>query len=369
METTKIQFENENKVSRNPTNEKSENPKFDMVVDWVQVTIKNRTYVDIIHEVFGLSCNDCTHMNSAKFGYNESFVINHEIYIMFNRKRPEMGVHIQMSGSACRDYENCFGDWLTFFHMISNYNYHFTRLDIAIDMYEPIFTVNKLKNKVKKGELVSRFKQMTYHTKYDIKDGAQHSATVHFGSMTSDIYIVIYDKLAERSDAGYKVDKNITFWTRLEIRFKKDLSDTVVYNYMKSPETFGTFIKSVIYNYIDFKDKGETERKTRWKTSDFWLDILDHVEKRSIAGKAIQSSIQRKMKYAETYQSKLIAMCYCCDNDFTKSLVKKGLANINEFDLDIINEYLTQNNQRIITRYELEQAKNKLIYYDKLELL
>lgn len=34
METTKIQFENENKVSRNPTNEKSENPKFDMVVDW-----------------------------------------------------------------------------------------------------------------------------------------------------------------------------------------------------------------------------------------------------------------------------------------------------------------------------------------------
>lgn len=341
-----------------------------MVVDWVQVTFKNVSYVDILHDIFNLDCASCTHTHKGQYGYDETYTINHKIHIMFNRKRPEMGVHVQMSGSACRDYENCFGTWLDFFEKCFHYDCHFTRLDIAIDCYKPYFTVNQLKNKVRKGELVSRFKKMTYHTQFRIKDGKQHSSTIHFGSMTSDVYIVIYDKLAERKDAGYKVDSSINFWTRLEIRFKKGLADIVVSNYINNYNIFGNYIMKVIYNYLDFKDNDKKNKnKSRWKTSKFWLDFLGVVEKKSISYKAQQSMIQKKMKYANDYMSKLIAMCYVCDNDFTKNLVDKGIDKLNEFDLEIINHYLIMNNHQIITKYEFEHLKEKYEKNEQLKLL
>lgn len=342
----------------------------DMVVDWVQVTFKNVAYIDILSSIFGLDTSSCTHSKKGLYGYDETYTINHKIHIMFNRKRIDMGVHLQMSGSACRDYENCFGDWFSFFTKCFDYDCHFTRLDIAIDCYKKFFTVNQLKNKVKNGELVSRFKQMTYHTKYKIKDGSQHSATVHFGSMTSDVYIVIYDKLAERKDNGYSVNSNIDFWTRLEIRFKKGLADTVVSNYINNFSDFGKYINMIIYNYLDFKDKNEkNKQKSRWNTSQFWLDFLGVVEKKSISYKAQQSMIQKKMKYANDFMSKLLAMCYICDNEFNQNLISKGIDKLTQFDLDIINDYLRQNNQQIITQYEFEHLKEEYERKEQLKLL
>lgn len=325
----------------------------DMVIDWVQVTFQELSINNVLRIFFGVTPGQCTKTDSGLYGYNCTFTISSKIHVMVNNKRPDMGVHIQMSGSACREYEMCF-TWDYFFKQARLLNGHFTRLDIAIDCYKKYFTVNMLKNKIKNGCLVSKFKKTSYHTQYMIKDGTQHSATLHFGSMKSDIYIVVYDKLAERYDAGYSVADNINFWTRVEIRFKKDNADSMIDNYINDPFSFSSVVMKVLYNYLDFKEEGSSSQKTRWKTCKFWLDFLNESEKLSISNKAVQSSIQQKIDYMENYMSKIFAMCMVCDNSFTRNLAKQGLKKINDYDLSVINSFLMSNNMRIITRKDLD---------------
>lgn len=333
--------------------------KVDMVVDWVQVTFQQLKIEHVFKLIFDMDIADgVTYQSSGLYGYNETYTIGSKIHVMRNTKRPDMGVHIQMSGSACRQFEEMY-DWKVFFSLCDLYEGHFTRLDIAIDCYRKYFTVKQLRNIAKQGNLVSKFQKSTFTEQFKIKDGADLGTTLHFGSKISDIYIVFYDKLKEREHAGYSVDSTIDFWTRCEIRFRKNLADNVVAHYLADPDNFGSFIKSVLYNYLDFKEKGKDSNKSRWRTAEFWLYFIDDVNKVSISSHAVQSSIQKKMDFAETYMSKLIAMCFCCDNEFTKGLIRRGIKDISDYDLQLINEYCKQHNLRIITRRDLENYHEK----------
>lgn len=333
--------------------------KVDMVVDWVQVTFQQLKIEHVFKFIFDMDIADgVTYQTSGLYGYNETYTIGSKIHVMRNTKRPDMGVHIQMSGSACRQFEETY-DWRTFFALCNLYEGHFTRLDIAIDCYKKYFTVPQLRKLAKSGLCVSKFKSALAMNEFLIKDGSDLGNTLTFGKKSSDLFIVFYDKLKERANAGYSVDSTIDFWTRCEIRFRKDLSDNVVSHYLDDPDNFGTFIKSVLYNYIDFKEQGTDTNKSRWRTAQFWLRFIDDVDKKSISSHAIQSSIQKKMDYAETYMSKLIAMCFCCDNEFTKGLIRKGISQISDYDLQLINEYCKQHNLRIITRRDLENYHEK----------
>ena len=327
-------------------------PNLDICFDWVQVTFQNTTVANVVRNLFGVELCRCNKSDSGKFGYNETYTVYSKCHVMRNTKNPHMGVHVLFSGSACREYEMCF-TWDYFFKACEIMKGKFTRIDVAIDCFKRYFTVNQLKNKIKKGELVSKFKKSTYITELNIKDGSSNSASLKFGSMSSDIYIVIYDKLAERMNAGYTVKSGVSFWTRCELRFKHDLSNSISSLYLKHNFDLSKFVFNVLYNYLDFKDVGKDSNKSRWKTSDFWLKFLGDCEKEEISVKAFQSTIQKKKEYADSCLNKLLAMLYCCDNDWIRDLLKSGAKKINEHDLSIINSFMIENNMKIVTRDDL----------------
>lgn len=339
-------------------------PNLDMCFDWIQVTFQECSLSDVVRNLFGLELARCNKTNSGKFGYNETYTVYSKCHIMRNTKNLSMGVHVLLSGSACREYEMCF-DWQYFFKSCEMMKGKFTRIDVAIDCYKRYFTVNQLKNKIKKGELVSKFKKSTYVTEYNLSDGSSNSASLKFGSMSSDIYIVIYDKLAERMNAGYSVKSNIKFWTRCELRFKHDLSNSVSSLYLNHNFDLSKFIFKVLYNYLDFKDCGNNKQKTRWKTSQFWLEFLGDCEKEVISVKAFQSTIQTKKEYAESCLNKLMAMLYCCDNEWIRDLLKSGSKKLNDHDLSVINSFMIENNMKIITKNDVN---NMFESFDQLQL-
>lgn len=328
-------------------------PNLDICFDWVQVTFQNTTVDNVVMGLFGIPLANCNKSDSGKFGYNETYTVYSKCHVMRNTKNPNMGIHVLFSGSACREYELCFS-WDYFFKACKMMKGKFTRIDVAIDCFKRYFTVNQLKSKIKKGELVSKFKKSTYITEYNIKDGSSNSSSLKFGSMSSDIYIVIYDKLAERMNAGYSVKSGINFWTRCELRFKHDLSNSISELYLRHNYDLSKFVFNVLYNYLDFKDVGSSDRKTRWKTSQFWLDFLGDCEKEEISVKAFQSTIQSKKEYADSCLNKLMAMLYCCDNKWIRDLLQSGARKINRHDLSIINSFMIENNMKIVTKEDLE---------------
>lgn len=339
-------------------------PNLDICFDWVQVTFHTLDYKKIIEDIFGVSVNSCTHTNSGRFGYNETYTVFSKCHVMINQKMSSMGVHILLSGSACREFEQCL-DWGSFFRYCIEHNARFTRIDIAIDCYKRYFTVKQLKNKIKKGELTSKFKKSTYITEYNLKDGSSNSASLKFGSMSSDIYIVIYDKLAERMNAGYTVKSGISFWTRCELRFKKDLSNSIAELYLNNQFELSNFVFKVLYNYLDFKDSGSDSNRSRWETSKFWLDFINDANKLQISKKAFQSTIQSKMEYAEGYLYKLFTMLQFVDNEFMDNMIKKGKEHITKHDLDIINSFLISQNMKPVTFMDIENFNNK---YEQIAL-
>lgn len=327
----------------------------DMIVDWVQVTFHDINLMELMRILF--NTDDHTITTSGRFGYNCTFTVGNKIHIMRNTKRPEMGVHVLMSGFACRELEQMHITWKSFFQKCVDLKGHFTRLDIAIDTYKKYFTVQQLKRYVKNGQLVSSFRNTTYLTQYKIKDGSSHSATLHFGSMRSDIYIVFYDKLAERKDAGYSVDSRVNHWVRCEIRYKSDYSDKMVDYFLNDNMNFSKIVLESLYSYLDFKDRSLDKNKSRWPTAKFWADFIGSSNKLKLSDHAIQSDIQKKIDYCEAHLYKLLSLCYVSDPDAFSKILFKGIQNIDSTDLMLINHYCINNNMKIITRSQLENMK------------
>lgn len=328
-------------------------PNLDICFDWVQVTFQGIKIEEVINYLFCVDIGRCTRTNSGRFGYNETYTVYSKCHVMRNTKNSEMGVHVLFSGSACREYELCF-TWDYFFKNCEMMNGKFTRVDIAIDCYKKYFTVNQLYKKVRNGELVSKFRKTRYTTEIAIKEGNSTSASLTFGSHSSDIYIVIYDKLQERMNAGYTVKSGIEFWTRCELRFKHDLSNQISKLYLDHDFELSQFVFNVLYNYLDFKDKSDDTNKSRWVTSSFWTRFLGDCEKQVISVKAFQSTIQKKKEYTERCLNKLLSMLYVCDNQFIRDLIKGGMKKINEHDLAIINSFMIENNMKVITVADLQ---------------
>lgn len=336
-------------------------PDLDVCIDWLQVTLQKLTIDDVLLSVFGVTkdSSNVTKTESGRFGYNTTYTVYSKMHVMLNTKNEQMGVHILLSGSACREYEQLFS-WKYFFEKILVNEYHFTRIDIAIDMYKKYFTVNQLRKKIKQGELVSRFKQSTYIEQLNLKDGSSESSSLKFGSMSSDIYIVIYDKLRERINGGYLVSDAIKFWTRLEIRFKKTHSNQLVNLLLDHDFKIDDFLYKIVYNYLDFKESSGDARIRRRSTWQNWEAFLHDTEKLRLLPNSYQTSIQKKKNYADRNLSKLMAMLCVVDNDFFLKLMKKGLNKINPNDLSIINSHLIATNQKVLTMSDINKLYEKV---------
>lgn len=340
----------------------------DVVIDWFQCTIQENNIDDVVSKLFHCTTENLLHTPSGRFGYNNTYTYAEKIHIMWHDVRYEMGVHILLSGSACRELEDLIS-WMEFFKRIMSFDVcKVTRIDIAIDTYKKYFDIALLRKKISDGELVSKFRKGTYMEQLNVSDGSQESASLKFGSMSSDLYIVFYDKLAERKNAGYTIDDSIKFWIRTELRFKHDLAVKILALIIQNDYQVGSFIYDILYNYIDFKDYNPyNEQKTRWETSSFWLDFLGVVNKMSIASKAQQTTIQRKKNYAEKQLSKTLAMLRIVENDFYEEMFKKGYAKIKASDLEIINAHLIAENITPLTPETIHDLYKHIVSHNSFD--
>jgi phage replication initiation protein len=333
----------------------------EVVIDWFQCTIQHVEVDDVLKRVFNITSEACEHVESGLYGYNNTYVYADKIRILWHKTRIEMGVHIQVSGSACRILEELM-PWKLFFDRIMSFDvWKVTRIDIAIDTYKRYFDIHMLKDKIKSGELVSKFKKSTFMEQLNISDGASESASLTFGSMASNMYIVFYDKLAERKNAGFDVDDKVNFWLRSELRFKSELAMELMKLIILNDYMIGDYVQQILYNYIDFKEPCNDSHKHRWVTCDWWLDFLGVVSKLSIAPKSQDSTIVRKRNYAEFYLSKLFAMVRITDSDFFDNLFRNGFKKIGKADLDIINAHFLATGHDIITSDQLKDIYDDII--------
>ena len=205
-------------------------------IDYISIVFDTVTAEDVIMHILGLPTDIFNvYPASVKFKtYQARWQIG-DIYVSGDARKTEdnpqgLGCYLVMTGRGCDDIfrildsrNYTFGDM--FRRCERRYgldNFHFTRLDIAIDdkNEKPFFTIEQIKKKCKKEEFISNSEG--YHfdeSKFDDFDTAK---TVYIGAGKSGLSYRFYDKDKEVCSKHNKTLDEVGSWKRTEMQLRDD---------------------------------------------------------------------------------------------------------------------------------------------------
>lgn len=344
-----------------------------LLVDWIQATIlrSDISVYELFKNLFGIESKFVVKEASGFFGYDTSYSYK-DIRIMVAEYRryeglQDMGYHIYITGSGCRDLEDLNIDYKDLFKKILNYGAQFTRLDISVDCFtNKYFTIPRIKECIKNGQVVSRFRNTIEFVKTHLENGVNEGYTIWFGSRASDVQIVFYDKLKERQSQNYIVDNNINFWIRLECRFRRNHASEVASNFAnKTFEEFKEFYFGVLLNYIRFVEINKKDKnKRRWKILPWWQEFVGDAKKISLQKINVESTITRKRNWCinSTSRNNFLVLLSEMElltvddvlGEFMYELFKTGASRISDHDLQYLNDLRNRNGMISVQKEEIQ---------------
>ena len=360
-------------------------PHFDVVIDWLEFTIKTMSLPDLCN-CLGINFKDLVRFNSGLFGYDITFVYREKIKFLLNskdydisnysikdniKKENGMGIHVLLSGYACREIEQEL-EWYKLLDFVYYESSKISRIDIAFDVFNSqLIDLKKVLWYTKRGLLVAKHKKALNTEELVIDTGKIKGHSLKIGSSSSETMVMIYDKYQERDSANYVVDKKIKKWTRIELRLRnktaRQFLSAIFNQQLEIPYT----ALEVINNLISFKDlkvRQTDTNRSRWINAPWWNELIGECRKLKLSNKAIQSTIQRKQKWIEkSVEQTLASVFVSCIDDITPDnaieFIKNGIDKISNMSLNQINEYRLQQKASILDQHDLDLIKYQLSKY------
>lgn len=284
------------------------------IIDWLQVTFKNEILLSKILEILGMKRKDFFETN-GKYGYSKG-LYSEGITILYRPHSNEMGVHLQISGAGCRILETREGfNWVEFLKTIYEYaenegiEINISRLDIALDDRQGIFSIQEVIRKVKRGELTSRFKKAIRIETIDIETGASEGNTIYFGRASSNIRIRFYEK---HHEIRYKykdvnLDEN-DIWNRIEIQLRNERAMKMFLILInKNDHDFSKEVKGVLSTYLQFRNRSKDKNKSRWPLWKKWEKFIGEVEKVKLTISESEKNLLTSYLHVEKQYAALLA--------------------------------------------------------------
>lgn len=290
-----------------------------ILIDWFAFTLPQS--VDVF-EVIGIPEQDWSGIETKVMGY--SFMYMHGAMRVYTTTREDMGTHVEFSGTACREFEFFFdNDWSGLVKRVQSKNGHFTRIDLAIDDFDGIFSLEQIEQKVRAGEVLSYFRRGRVLEEFNLSEIDNLGKTVYFGSPQSRIRIRMYDKSIEtllkdqssrelaieqkelrdnlsknqrienksQREEFYRLERlnKSQIWNRTEIQVRDERADVIAMHIAAGLE-LGGIVYGTLKNYLNFVEASKTDsNKSRWPVSEFWQKFLGIVEE-------LKLTISKKVK-------------------------------------------------------------------------
>ena len=182
-----------------------------------------------------------------------------DIRVMWEGNELGMGVHVQISGGACRLVESLegFTDWRSWLSSWLDEGAKFSRVDLAGDDVAGTIPFQVVHDQIENGVAVRRSTAKEYRVK--TARGVTHQSLT-LGSRKSETYVRIYDKGMEQNEGRS--------WLRFEFEFKGDRADAMARMLVNEgwDAAFG-----VILSVLAFKDETHvTSDRTRQRNAPWW---------------------------------------------------------------------------------------------------
>lgn len=246
--------------------EKDKIPNYNLyLVDYL--TVRFRGYeVEHVQALIGMSDVPWQEMEHGHNGYPDG-IFHNGVSIYFGASE-SMGVCLNMSGQGCRAYEtNGSNDWLGLFRLINDAPddvIKITRLDMAFDDHTGVLDMSEMLTDL----TCCFFRSRARH--WEVRYGTK-GTSLYIGSESSNMFVRIYDKAAER---GF--DPEEVHWLRIEMQMRDVNAKGYIRGLLASSDMSLQF-RSVLRNYVCFLKPSEDTNKSRWELAEYWSNFLDNV--------------------------------------------------------------------------------------------
>ncbi len=331
-------------------------------IDWLSWTFTSSCLPEKAVDIMGYSMNDFYKMPRGMNGYKSQ--IKHSVYNISVQYEgnADMGVHIDISGSAVSDvllhyqkkrtvctpfgvsgYEMESFDSTVVIDLLSEIqdNGHVTRLDLAIDdLGANYFTLPILSDLFTSGSYCSKFRKWTeYKSHQNGNECLGH--TIYLGSRKSDIMIRIYDKQLEQNGHLLKQGNPpiLEPWVRWELELKGDRARQAVLFLINgfSVSKLSVGILSQYIRIIQF----DNARKDRCSNSAVWDRFIGDVERLALYKPSDPKTLEDKEDWLLRQVSRSFATVVHAksgDISIAYDMLKLGTLRLNSHDRDLIRD-------------------------------
>lgn len=337
------------------------------LIDWISFTVKQfegkeATAKRVIEDVLGLNF-ELFQLMMGGYGYKRQYF--HNNVKVYCDGREDMGVHVLISGRGVRYMEATKGfDWKEFFYMLINwFNAKVTRIDIALDETEGILDLDVMEQKMKNGEVISRWKSCRPVAQYNILTGESEGLTLYFGHKQSDIMCRFYDKKAQEKERyignGMELPDH---WVRCELQLKDDRAQNFVtiYSDTNSQKDIGVYVCEILNNYIHVTDKDSDTNRSRWKNCEMWDRFLNTSEKLTLTTKPMEKRVEDLYAWVKQSVSPSLFVLFKAaygDIDFFHELIKEGSHRLSKKHMLMLAEY---ENRPCDVPYSMDSVRHDL---------
>lgn len=297
-------------------------------VDWLGFTFFSYSNPYSVLDYLGFDSNDFSVGNGSN-GYKSA--LRHNIYpvtVLYDG-REDMGIHVNISGSAISFAIDCFYDSIKIATpfgtyaveysddtMMVRYLRHinecakFTRIDLAIDDKGcNYYSVDDVREICDSDRCTTRFRKYRPEYERSFNEGMTGN-TLYIGKRLSEVFLRIYDKRLEQIQ---KSKKDVGFdWVRWELELKKERSNMAV-QYLLSGKSLGAVAIGILSNYfrVIIRDNDNVSRCT---TDPLWETFVENVNKLRMTISKTEKTLDDKRKWIETQCMPSISAVIASDN-------------------------------------------------------
>lgn len=323
-----------------------------MAIDWLTASIPIEMDVEeCITEVLQLDYRDFSfedggiarsyrYERTAKFGDIAVYYSTPEgIENGFNK-----GLAVNISGQGCRQYEmykwqdDSYWTWYDTIGNINHYQANFTRIDMAMDVINSIYTWQFVLKKIYEKTLVYRGTVMRQN-KINSRTGEDYHASIYIGDKPQQLNI--YDKKGERFDRA-KIEYDVENWTRWELRLSGDKAKIAVEEILGGRKLSDLFCGILKAHYRFVTLTGDKNRSRR-SNAQWWERFLLEAQETPLYLQKDKPTLKRKENWLEKHgpdKAELMLylkdfFVYGADKSLDRLLKRLQIQKLNMTDRDI----------------------------------
>lgn len=215
-------------------------------VDWLSATIKENKNAKVFDFVRAFDDLSTRKIVTAIHGYDTAYRWKFGALALWHSRRPEMGTHFILSGSALRYLHEAGLDGIFLIRRFAQSFAKFTMIHLALDINDSSIVPSEFYDLFMKKQYTGRARNAS------VIQNSFGGQTLYVGSWDSARFFRLYDKAAEQGLKGIN-------WKRLELILKQDYAQEFGYRFAGENEVDHavSVFKGVIqqmakFNQVDF---------------------------------------------------------------------------------------------------------------------